>query len=213
LSRRDNQDARCSLCQMHRNLCVCALVPRIVTRTRLCLLVHYREARKPTNTGQLAARCVVGSTVGIVGDRARPLPLPLVREGEQGIVLFPAEDAVPIETFIDAAKPLVLVVPDGNWRQASKMRQRIPGLAALPSVIMPDRHPTEYRLRSEPREGGLATMEAVAHALQILEGDEGPAVAEAMLQVFRIMVARTLWLRGALAADAVTGGIPTGEVL
>ncbi|MDZ4695107.1 MAG: tRNA-uridine aminocarboxypropyltransferase [Deltaproteobacteria bacterium] len=209
LSRRDNQEARCSLCQMHKTLCVCSLVPRLVTRTRLNLLVHYREARKPTNTGQLAARCVVGSTIGIVGDRARPLAFPLVHEGEQGIVLFPAEDAVPIETFATGPRPIVLIVPDGNWRQASKMRQRIPGLDALPSVILPERHPSEYRLRAEPREGGLATIEAVAHALRILEGDEGPAVADAMLRVFRVMVDRTLWLRGSLAADAVTGGIPT----
>ncbi len=195
---------------MHTILCVCSLVPRLGTRTRLCLLVHYREARKPTNTGQLAARCVIGSTVGVVGDRARPLPMPLVHEGEQGIVLFPAEDAVPIETFIADPRPLVLIVPDGNWRQASKMRQRIPGLAALPSVVLPSRLPTEYRLRAEPRDGGLATMEAAAHALRILEGEQGPAVAAAMLQVFRIMVERTLWSRGTLAADAVTGGIPTG---
>jgi len=43
---------------MHATLCICELVPRLEARTRLSLLVHYREARKPTNTGLLAARCL-----------------------------------------------------------------------------------------------------------------------------------------------------------
>jgi len=44
MTRRDNP-ARCQICRMHETLCICALVPRLVTRTRLALLVHHREAR------------------------------------------------------------------------------------------------------------------------------------------------------------------------
>jgi DTW domain-containing protein len=173
--------------------CICALIPSLAPSTRLALLVHYREARKPTNTGLLAARALAGSTVGIVGDRERPLELPIVRPGERGVLLFPADDAVPIA---DIKQADVLVVPDGNWRQASKLRARVPGLAELPCVFLPDAPPTTYRLRSEPRPGGLATLEAIAHALRVLEGERGPAIADALLAVMRVMVERTLASRG-----------------
>jgi DTW domain-containing protein YfiP len=173
--------------------CICALVPSLAPSTRLALLVHYREARKPTNTGLLAARALDGSTIGIIGDRDRPLELPIVRPGERGVLLFPADDAVPIAAI---GRADVLVVPDGNWRQASKLRARVPGLAALPCAFLPDAPPTAYRLRSEPRAGGLATLEAIAHALRVLEGDRGPAIADALLALMRVMVERTLASRG-----------------
>ena len=208
MSRRDNQDIRCPTCHMHNTLCVCPLVPTLTTRTRLALLVHYREARKPTNTGQLAARCLANSQVGIVGDLGRPLTLPLWLEDEQPVLLFPAEDAAPLHTFATCKKPIVLIVPDGNWRQAGKMRQRVFGLAEVPCALLPQGLATSYRLRAEPRAGGLATMEAIAYALGVLEGAAGPHIQQEMMKVFRIMVERTLWLRGVLPRETVTGGIP-----
>ena len=208
MSRRDNTEARCVACRMHATLCLCALVPVLRTRSRLTLLVHYREARKPTNTGQLAARCLVGSTVVIVGDRDHPPEPPAVGDDELPLVMFPHEHAAPIERYAASDRRIALFVPDGNWRQASKMRRRIPGFGGIPCVTLPEASPTEYRLRTERRDGGLATLEAIARGLGILEGDAGPAIERAMLSVFRIMVERTLWLRGALRAGDVTGGVP-----
>jgi len=207
MSRRNNLD-RCVTCRMHQTLCICALVPRLETRTRLALLVHDREAHKPTNTGQLAARCVPRSTVGIIGDRAQPAALPPLADHEQPLVLYPAEDAVSIEAYAATERPVVLIVPDGSWRQAHKMRRRLPGLAAIPCVSLPEAAPTEYRLRSEHHAGGLSTFEAIARALRILEGDAGAAAEAAMMALFRVMVDRTLWLRGRLRDDEVTDGVP-----
>ena len=57
MSRRDNADVRCGRCRMLPWLCVCPLLPTPphATRTRLALFIHKDEARKPTNTGRLAA--------------------------------------------------------------------------------------------------------------------------------------------------------------
>ncbi len=209
MTRRDSVHARCATCHMHATLCICDLVPTLTTRTRLLLLVHYREARKPTNTGQLAARCLAGSQIGIVGDLERPLQLPLVRAGERALLLYPADDAQPLEHHV--GEPCVLIVPDGNWRQASKMRHRVPGLAELPCVRLPETSST-YRLRAEPKAGGLATLEAIARAFGVLEGERGPQIEAAMLAVFRVMVDRTLWLRGSLRDADVTGGIPAAAL-
>jgi DTW domain-containing protein YfiP len=197
---------------MHETLCICALVPRLATRTRLELIVHCREERKPTNTGQLAARCLERSNISIVGDRDRPLELAPMTADDQAVLLFPADDAVPITQFAASERPIVLLVPDGTWRQASKMRKRIPGLVAVPCVTLPETGPSNYRLRAEVHAGGLATFEAIARALCILEGEAGPQIEAAMLAVFRVMVERTLWLRGALRDDEVTGGIPPAAI-
>lgn len=221
MSRRDNADLRCDRCHMHAPLCICAELPCLATRSRMILLLHYREARKPTNTGLLAAACLPRTTTlelgqGTAEQHAQPRPDfgQLIAPDEQAVLLFPADDAVPIDAWVAAAQPTapVLIVPDGNWRQASKMRGRLPGLAALPCVTLPTAAPTEYRLRAEPKSGGLATLEAIAHALLHLETSNGPVVAGELLRVFQLMVERTLWLRGTLAADKVLGGIPPAAI-
>ncbi len=197
---------------MHATLCICALTPQLATRTRLALVVHHREADKPTNTGKLAARCLARSSVTVYGERGQPTVMPGFPADEQPVLLYPGDEAVPIAELVGAVRPIVLVVPDGTWRQAGKLRRHLPELAALPCVRLPDTGGTQYRLRAEQRAGNLSTFEAIARALCILEGEAGPAVEAAMMAVFRVMVDRTLWFRGAIPSAQVTGGIPAAAV-
>ena len=205
MSRRDNVDARCARCRMHELLCVCSLIPRIETRTRLVLVIHRFEERKPTNTGQLAAMCLANSEVCVRGVVDRPAPRFTCAPDRQPLLLYPHPSALPIESFAASPRPITLVVPDGTWRQAAKVRQRMPGLGDVPCVSLPPDVPTSYRLRAEYHGDRLATLEAIARALGILEG---PAVREALERLFRVMVERTLWLRGSVRAEQVAGSIP-----
>ena len=207
MSRRANFDARCDRCRMHDSLCICALIPTIETRTRLVLLIHRREDRKTTNTGRLATLCLPNSEVvvrGEIDERTTPfVPDP----ARQPVLLYPSDDAVPLADFAASERPITLLVPDGTWRQASKVKNRVPGLAELPCVSLPPGPTTVYRLRHETRDGGLATFEAIARAMGVLEG---PDVRATMERVFLAMVERTLWSRGVMDAGKVAAGIPEG---
>jgi DTW domain-containing protein YfiP len=194
---------------MHKCLCICAELPRIATRTRIVVLIHSKEQRKPTNTGRMAVECLQNAELVVRGDRQSsndrfspaPSTLPLL--------LFPTEDARPLSEFVETELPVTLVVPDGNWRQASKFRRRVQGLADLPAVTLPTGPATCYRLRHESRNGGLATMEAIARALGILDG---VAVETALMRVFSLMVTRTLWSRGAIDSVELGSALPEGAV-
>jgi DTW domain-containing protein YfiP len=188
------------------------LIPRIETRTRLVLVIHRYEDRKPTNTGRLATECLVNSEVIVRGHEAQPsTSLPFAPE-TQPVFLFPHEDAVPIERFAASSLPVTLIVPDGSWRQASKVRNRVPGMRDVPCVSLLRGAPSTYRLRVDAHEEGLATIEAIARALHVLEGERGDSVKRELDLVFRAMVERTLWARGAGEAADVTGGIPAGAM-
>ncbi len=173
------------------------------------LVIHRLEARKPSNTGRLAAECLPNSTVIVRGDEDDPGgPLP-PDPASQRVLLFPHQDAVPLSRFAGSSSPVTLVVPDGTWRQASKVRRRVPGLEDVPCVSLPADEPSTYRLRTEAHAHGLATIEAIARAMGILEGTQ---VRLALERVFRAMVERTLWARGAVATSDVTGGVPEGAM-
>ena len=191
---------------MHMSVCICALFPRLETQTRVVLVIDRAEIRKPTNTGQLATSSLVNSAVvvrGREGEPSKPIP---VAPGSQPLLLFPREGEA--EVLRPMPGPVTLIVPDGNWRQASKVRARVPGLRSVPCVTLPPGEPSAYRLRSEAHPHGLATLEAIARAL----GDpRGPGEIQAALErVFLAMVERTLWVRGALDTPEVAGGIPEG---
>jgi DTW domain-containing protein YfiP len=207
MTRRGNSEFRCARCRLHASLCVCSVIPRLETRTRVVLVIHRFEDRKPTNTGRLATECLTNSQVIVRGEAdAAEAPL-VVPPDSEPVLLFPYADAIPLDVFRPTKQAVTLVVPDGNWRQAFKMKKRVPGLSGVRCVSLPTGAASEYRLRAEAHANGLATIEAIARALGILEGR---AVQEALESVFRTMVERTLWSRGTLDERELSLRVPEG---
>ena len=194
---------------MLSGLCVCALIPspRLATRTRVVLFIHRYEDRKPTNTGRLALECLENSQIFVRGHEASPSPPFEAEPGSAPLFLFPHPGATPLADYAQSTQPVTLIVPDGSWRQASKVRNRVPGLRNVPCVWLPKDTRSVYRLRHEAHETGLATIEAIARAMDILEGVHVRGVLE---RVFLAMVERTLWSRGQLNTEEVRFGVPEG---
>ena len=200
---------RCPGCLLLLPDCLCALVPRVVTRTRVVVVLHHFETRKPSNTGRLALRCLPNSGVVIRGAPDQPKATPAWAEHGDPVLLFPHPDARPLADFCGGPRPVTLIVPDATWRQAQRMRRRVAGLIDVPCAFVTRDAPSAYRLRKtlDPRQ--LSTMEAIAEALGLLEGGQGPAAREALLAIFQVMVDRSL--RSRVPQGALQG--PTGPQL
>jgi DTW domain-containing protein YfiP len=184
---------RCPQCDRLTVVCVCHEVPALTLRTRLCVVVHYRESLKTTNTGTVAARLVSGSSVVVHSHGFVPAPEPDFT-GRRPLLLFPSEQATVLTPEHGQGTPVTLVVPDGSWSQARRMHRRVGWMSGLPHVTLPpSERRTAYLLRRSEREGGLATMEAIARALGILEGEP---VERTLEEVFALLVKRTLAARG-----------------
>jgi DTW domain-containing protein YfiP len=204
---------RCAACLMLHRLCICALTPRVESLTRLVLIIHRREILKPTNTGALAVRSLVNSEMHVRGTEGLPLDYSVIAPSDaHNLYLFPADDAVPLSPELGATlratgRPVRLIVPDGNWGQAARVGKKVRGQPSITKVSLPPGPPSSYGLRREakPRPDGLATLEAISRAFAALEGEH---VSEPLLEIFRIMVARSLWSRGSLPAAQVYGGMP-----
>ena len=82
------------------------------------------------------------------------------------------------------------MVVDGTWSNAKKVVEKCPILSRLPRLkFFPDR-PGNYRIRKEPEEHCLATIEATAFVLEKLE--RAPARFTPILSAFDAMVERQL---------------------
>jgi DTW domain-containing protein YfiP len=180
---------------MRQELCLCADIPTLTLGTKLILVMNKREIKVPTNTGRLAAQALPHSVILSRGVEDAPYDLAEhLPQDRPAILLYPAEDATVLTPeWVQEHGPFHLVVPDGNWRQTSKMRRRDPIMATLPCVRLPPGPPSAYRVRKETKAEGLATMEAIARTLGILEG---PDVQKALEDLLQLMVTRTLASRG-----------------
>jgi hypothetical protein len=101
------------------------------------------------------------------------------------ILLYPGPGAIDIMRD-PPPRPVTLVVIDGTWAQTKKILRMNPLLAALPRYAFVPPEPSEYRIRREPDDASVATIEALVHALAAIEGD-GERF-RALLDPFRKMI-------------------------
>ena len=191
-------------------LCLCPVFSQRPLKSAVRVVAPDTELQKSTNTGRLLPLLLERTELVVHGGPDHPsVQARLWPEGTRPVVLFPLEGAPTIDTFVDVTKPPVcLIVLDGTWRQANRLRKRFL-VERVPFARLPDdSHQSLYALRHGHFEGSRSTLEAAARALAFLEGDE--AIFTHLIDGFRRMVDRTLWLRGELGPDEVYGGLPPG---
>jgi DTW domain-containing protein YfiP len=115
---------------------------------------------------------------------------PVLSKTGRALFLYPHEDALELnEDFkVKYPGPYHLIVPDGNWQQARKVKQRESGFNSLPAVKLPHGIISEYGLRKAIHPEWVSTYEAMAHSLGILESVE---IKNRLMDFFRIWVKRT----------------------
>jgi len=173
----------CPRCQRPLAHCLCRWIPALDSRTRVVVLQHPDEARHALNTARLAVLGLRNASLH-VGRRfdAALWQVP----GYEPWLLFPGEGAEPLERAAPPGLPRLLVVLDGTWRHARQLLAAHPALAALPRVSLDGGAGSRYRVRHAAHPQALATIEAVAAALDILEA---PRSFAALLEPFEALVA------------------------
>lgn len=192
---RKTQDP-CEVCFLHKNLCICEFIPKLNLKTKLTLIIHTKELKRTTNTGMLAVKALTNSKFFVRGKINSPLDLTSELTPDYRHVLFyPSGGAHELnEDFVKKSfLPINLIVPDGNWRQASKVHHRHLELKDLPRVMIKAPNTETQFLRAETTEFGMATLQAIAYAFGRTEGEE---VRTELLKLYKLKLSRTLQGRG-----------------
>ena len=179
----DPVHGRCTRCLYQQRVCLCAEIPRIETQTRIVIVRHHREAFRSSNSGRLAHHALANSEIVDHGGMGGPTVLPPL---EGAWLVFPAGAPTVIAPV---PPPRQLVFLDASWSQARKMYLKLSGLRGLPILRLPDAPMPAARLRKSPGEGRVSTIEAIARALRLIEGEGPAALLEAL---FAVAVARAV---------------------
>ena len=198
---------KCPDCLIPIAFCVCQVCPPEHLDTRVSVVIHFSDFVRTTNTGKWVPLVLSNSEVLIRGRQEAPLDMSqAVLPTYHNLLLFPSPDSVELNSlFVDSiSRPINLIVPDGNWNQATKMVKREEQMVALQHVHLKIDKPTRYRLRTAAHEHWIATFEAISRALGIVEN---PELQKRLEYFFDVAVERMLYLKGKLERDEVTGGI------
>lgn len=197
---------RCAACRLHQPDCLCALLPRLSNTTPVTIVVHARDADRPSNTGWLVERVLARSTMVVHGGRGVPFDGSRPKGPERqepalaGACLVLHPDGRPLGPGDREAAHLI--VPDGSWSQVRRMLHRVDTLASGELVALPRERtqrawPSTLAMRREPAEGWVCTFEAVARALGVLESKDLEAK---MLDVLSEVVRRARQRRSSRVA-------------
>jgi DTW domain-containing protein len=153
--------------------CVCAAIPRVETRTRFVILRHNSELYRPSNTAHFAALAMPGCEIVEYGRENEPFDDTVLPTAPGTFLLFEGGRSQP------AGEPCRrLIVLDGTWSQARRMRQRVQALRGLPILTLPAPVAPRRRLRKPARAEEMSTLEAIARAVALLEGEAQAAPLE-----------------------------------
>ena len=179
---------RCFRCFRPQAQCYCALLPEIINQTEIVLVQHVSERDHPFNTARMV-RSALDRTKLVCGNSKRLVDADLGL-GESAGLLYPSSTAETLSSIPLNERPSQLVVIDGTWPQAKALVRDLPQLQNLPHYQLMPTEPGNYRIRLEPNDVSLSTLEAVVQALRELEPEL--LDLEKLIVAFETMVQRQL---------------------
>lgn len=194
----------CYRCFWPTDLCWCARLRPMRTRTDFVFLMHPKEFKQEkAATGRLTHLCLEGSALHMAL-RAEDNPSVMELLGDPAfhtVLLYPGSEAInlsaegadpqPAERLRQqmGSRRLRVVVLDATWSCARKMLKLSAALQKLPRIMFMSGAKSRYVIKQQPQEGCLSTLESVHELLRILSAhgldeypDPGqlPAVFDAM---------------------------------
>jgi DTW domain-containing protein len=176
-SEKIDKSSACHKCRRPQGQCICGKVTLFENTLRILVLQHPREQYKLLNSAVLSTLSLKNGSLR-VGLSWRNLSHALgedVDSKEWGVLYLKGiiDPSRKIELF-DARQNRLLpiktkfkgiVVLDGSWKQAKAMWWRNPWLLKLARITL---NPDHTSLRGQAKKQGLATIEAIALALDCL---------------------------------------------
>jgi DTW domain-containing protein YfiP len=169
---------RCPRCLFQRRVCLCASIPRIANPTRVVIVRHHLERFRSSNSGRLAQLALANCEIVEHGGTAGVAKLPAL---DGACLVYPlGSPAVPVP------RPSQIVVLDATWSQARRMYRKLDALRGLPIWRLPEAA-MPGRLREAPAAGFVSTIEAIAGALAVVDGDH---ISRPLYELFQLAVER-----------------------
>jgi DTW domain-containing protein YfiP len=134
------------------------------------VLQHPDEVRHAKNSARLVGLVNPGTEL-VVGETAEDFKVLRDRfdMDSRAVVLYPASGSAALGDSVSVEPIETIIIIDGTWRKAKRMWLTNPWLHRLRVYHLNDVGSSVYSIRASSVSGGLASIEAAAHALGVVE--------------------------------------------
>lgn len=176
---------------------MCKYIKPIQTKTKFVVLMHTHEFKKIKNgTGHFTHLSLENSELYVDVSFARHKAVNdlLSDQNNNCYVLYPGDDSLVLNShsIADEQKQNVIFLIDSTWHNAKKLLRDSPNIQALPKVSFEHTKNSAFKIKEQPMELCLSTIESTHCVLELLNlhGDEelSSGELEGFLEPFRKMV-------------------------
>ena len=197
----------CPKCGYLKSSCMCNLInEKIKLMTKITLLIHYKEYIRITNTGKLIKVVLENYDIIKIGEKDNPLEKnidKIILKDYANIILFPTA-SLNLKKYLTNKKKnssisekktnqnINIIIPDGTWKQASKIIRKNHDLAQLIKVKLPLNEEKVLigsdlnSLRKNLSPDRKSTFEAIIGALHIIENNSD--LKKSMIELYHNFV-------------------------
>ncbi len=188
---------KCYRCFRPKSSCMCAYIKPMVTKTKFVVLMHTHEFKKVKNaTGHFTHLSLKNSKLFVDTSFAKHKEVnALLKDGNNNCyVLYPDEQSLLLNdtSLEEKGKQNVIFLIDATWHNAKKLLRDSPNIQALPKVSFKHTRNSGYRIKEQPMELCLSTIESTHCVLELLtlNGSEELSSTEldGFLEPFKKMV-------------------------
>ena len=173
----------CCVCRFSKKTCYCHLIKSFDSKVIFAILIHKLEIDRKIATGIMSHLVLENSYLIPGSDYTNDETVNGLIDDLQNhcVVLYPGEDALNLcdltaaqkKAIAPSGKRLVVFVIDGTWRTARTTMRISENLKKLPQMSFDIALPSNFKVRKQPSDKCLSTVEAIHRTIDLLADSQG----------------------------------------
>lgn len=180
---------KCYQCYRPLSSCMCRYVKPIETRTKFIILMHPKEFKKTKNgTGRLTHLSLPNSELYIDIDFSDHRAINALIDDDNNLcyVLYPGKNSLNLnqQKIESEGKQVVIFIIDSTWPCSVKMLRLSKNIQNLPKVSFTHSKSSQFRIKEQPKEFCLSTIESTLSILELLNEQGSEEIAQESFEHF-----------------------------
>lgn len=171
-----NTRKKCYKCYRPQSSCMCQYIESFNTNTQFIILMHPKEFKKTKNTtGRFTHLLLENSKLFIDDDFTNHKEIKEIIKNTNCFILYPSKDALNLSnttlypkgtTHVD--KKITIFLIDSTWSCSVSLLRKSINLQNLPRLSFDNTKKSEYKIKEQPAEYCLSTIESTLCVLELL---------------------------------------------
>lgn len=166
---------KCYKCYRPLSSCMCEHIHKVDTKTKFIILMHPKEYKKIKNgTGHLTNLALSNSELFVGIDFSNHKAVNELINTHDSYILYPSKDAINVSTNKpyekkNTKKDMAVFLIDSTWACSVKMLRESQNLKALKHISFSNTKLSQFRIKEQPEEYCLSTIESTLTLLELLD--------------------------------------------